>query len=642
MSEPLRTIKPKSQASSACIPAMVLALSLCHFSISSVAQNGTNVIDARTSIFGAGNAGISSDGSGLAPIAFALNPGSERTLSFLSVTGSVGAVGQQGFDADGGNFANIPVNIDSFGGISGIVDNTFDHNLALMGVFTTGTPTGAAPARLDITASHSVSSTAPLLNQSFFIGDGRTGRASGGFQTFAVPKGATALQLGFVDADSLLGPPKSYGNNAGSLTAVFNVSPRNLLTNGNFELGYTIFSTDYVFNPPGNDSTPGTYAVLTNAHAFNSVMPVTADHTSSNGLMLLIDGSLAANKLAWAQTVLVLTNASYQFSGWASSSIDIAPGTLRFSINGVQVGADFALPANAGVWTQFVANWSSGTNTVASIKIVDLSTVNHGNDFALDDLFFGDASAQPAIPVPITLVAPGSVWKYLDDGSEPGAAWRTTNFNENSWSAGAAQLGYGDGDEATLVRSNRLDNTRIITTYFRKSFNVGSAWSLDDVILRLLRDDGGIVYLNGIEVFRSNMPNGPVSSTTPALTAITGADESIFVATNLNSGLLLNGANLLAVEIHQSSVTSSDLSFDLVLSGVSFGRPALSIQRDGANYLLSWPISPPGFRLESASNLLAGGSWVVDTNSTATVTNGLKSIRQPVQAGSRFFRLAKP
>ena len=74
----------------------------------SQAQIGVRTVDPRISIFGAGNAGISSDGSGLAPIPFALIPGSGRTLSFLSVTGSIGAVGQQGFDPDGGNLAGYP------------------------------------------------------------------------------------------------------------------------------------------------------------------------------------------------------------------------------------------------------------------------------------------------------------------------------------------------------------------------------------------------------------------------------------------------------------------------------------------------------------------------------------------------------
>ena len=128
-----------------------------------------------------------------------------------------------------------------------------------------------------------------------------------------------------------------------------------------------------------------------------------------------------------------------------------------------------------------------------------------------------------------TLVPSNSVWKYLDNGSNQGTAWRGSNFNDNAWASGPAQLGYGDGDEATIVRSNRTDGTRIITTYFRRAFGVTDAGVFTNLDVRLIRDDGAVVYLNGIELFRSNMPtNGPIDFNTLASSAVAGADESSF------------------------------------------------------------------------------------------------------------------
>lgn len=72
--------------------------------------------------------------------------------------------------------------------------------------------------------------------------------------------------------------------------------------------------------------------------------------------------------------------------------------------------------------------------------------------------------------VPVDLVRNGSLWRYFDGGSALSAAWRSNNFADNTWTLGRAQLGYGDGDEATVIRSDRTDGTRIITTYFRRSF----------------------------------------------------------------------------------------------------------------------------------------------------------------------------
>jgi hypothetical protein len=75
------------------------------------------------------------------------------------------------------------------------------------------------------------------------------------------------------------------------------------------------------------------------------------------------------------------------------------------------------------------------------------------------------------------------------------------------------------------------------------------------------------VYLNGVEVWRTNMPTGTVGFGTPASVAIAGADESTFVQTTISSSLLVSGTNVLAIELHQSGGTSTDVSFDLQLIG---------------------------------------------------------------------------
>ncbi len=81
----------------------------------------------------------------------------------------------------------------------------------------------------------------------------------------------------------------------------------------------------------------------------------------------------------------------------------------------------------------------------------------------------------------------------------------------------------------------------------------------------MLRDDGAVVYINGTEVYRSNMPTGSISYTTLAPKAVEGSAESTFLQATLNPGVLVAGTNVIAVEIHQVSRTSSDISFDLAL-----------------------------------------------------------------------------
>src|SRR5439155_3105557 len=132
----------------------------------------------------------------------------------------------------------------------------------------------------------------------------------------------------------------------------------------------------------------------------------------------------------------------------------------------------------------------------------------------------------PPPPPPVTYIAPGATWKYLDDGSNQGTAWESNTFDDSPWKSGAAQLGYGDDDVVTTVSFGPDADNKFVTTYFRKSFNVDDPAAVKSLDLRLIRDDGAIIYLNGTEVYRNNMPGGAVTSATQASTTIGGEDES--------------------------------------------------------------------------------------------------------------------
>lgn len=172
-----------------------------------------------------------------------------------------------------------------------------------------------------------------------------------------------------------------------------------------------------------------------------------------------------------------------------------------------------------------------------------------------------------------TLVAAGASWKYLDDGSNQGGAWTAPGFNDAAWAAGPAQLGYGDGDENTVVSFGPNSSNKYITTYFRHSFAVADASIYVGAELSILRDDGARVYLNGTEVARINLPPGSVGYLTRANTAVSGDAEDAFNPFAVDPSLLITGTNVLAVEIHQSSSSSSDISFDLDLIGYTSGDP---------------------------------------------------------------------
>lgn len=177
-----------------------------------------------------------------------------------------------------------------------------------------------------------------------------------------------------------------------------------------------------------------------------------------------------------------------------------------------------------------------------------------------------------------TLVPTGATWKFLADGSDQGTKWRAPEFDDSTWTEGRAKLGYGEDNETTVVGFGANPDQKFITTYFRHSFTAVDAKAMGDFLLRLMRDDGAIVYVNGVEVFRSNMPEGPVSSTTPAATTLGSEEEGLLVSTFFKENHLKEGRNVVAVEIHQSDSASSDMAFDLELvTGYRLVPPSVTI-----------------------------------------------------------------
>src|SRR5690349_7632988 len=111
----------------------------------------------------------------------------------------------------------------------------------------------------------------------------------------------------------------------------------------------------------------------------------------------------------------------------------------------------------------------------------------------------------------LPLVPRGSVWRYLDNGSNQGTNWIGLNFNDASWGSGPARLGYGCDTEVTTVSYGPNPGAKYITTYFRRGFEVSDTSLFRSLKLRLVRDDGAVVYLNAVEVLRSNMPTGAIA-----------------------------------------------------------------------------------------------------------------------------------
>lgn len=160
-----------------------------------------------------------------------------------------------------------------------------------------------------------------------------------------------------------------------------------------------------------------------------------------------------------------------------------------------------------------------------------------------------------------TLIPLGSSWKYLSQGSAAPTNWNTSSYSDATWPSGTAQLGFGDGDESTIT-PQVVSGSTVITTYFRKTISIATP---SNCSVSMVIDDGSVVYINGVEVNRFNLPTGTIlySTLTPTFS------ENAPVTFTVPASAFISGSNIIAVEVHQNALSSSDLSFDLKLLGSS-------------------------------------------------------------------------
>lgn len=175
------------------------------------------------------------------------------------------------------------------------------------------------------------------------------------------------------------------------------------------------------------------------------------------------------------------------------------------------------------------------------------------------------------VPGPEVILTAGSTWKYNDTNTDLYAqGW--PGVDDSVWASGPAPLGYGDAHIVTEVAMG--SSTRYPSYYFRKSFTLAKEYQ--SATVKVLRDDGCVVYLNGVEVVRSGMPTSAITHATWSNLTVGGTDETTYYEFTVDPALLTIGNNILAVDVHQCNSTSSDLGFDLQLEGVPapvVGRP---------------------------------------------------------------------
>lgn len=239
-------------------------------------------------------------------------------------------------------------------------------------------------------------------------------------------------------------------------------------------------------------------------------------------------------------------------------------GRLHTTLASSAAADDGATPQTTTLSSSF---FTPGTNVIA-VEV-------HQNAVTSTDLTF-DLELIGNL-APANLLNYGGSWKYLDNNTRP-AGWETTSFNDASWASGNAELGYGDGGEATVVSFGPSSTNKYITTYFRRVVNITGLSSYANLTFNVIRDDGFVLYVNGTEVYRNNMPSGTVGHSTLASATVGGTDETTPLSFTLCPSVFVEGNNTIAVEMHQDAVTSSDISFNMQITGSTLtgGTPVIT------------------------------------------------------------------
>ncbi|MEN6577041.1 MAG: lamin tail domain-containing protein, partial [Phycisphaerales bacterium] len=165
----------------------------------------------------------------------------------------------------------------------------------------------------------------------------------------------------------------------------------------------------------------------------------------------------------------------------------------------------------------------------------------------------------------IPFVNYGDVWKYNAQAVDLGTDWRMPAYDDRAWPQGPGLLGYESASLPSPGIQTGFTSLQQLTYYFRTTFTytgklAGVTMTVDQIL-----DDGAVYYLNGKEIGRSGMPTGTITFTTAAGRTTGDAVEELAVITT-NGSTLVNGTNVLAVEVHQTNTTSSDLVFGMRLN----------------------------------------------------------------------------
>lgn len=262
------------------------------------------------------------------------------------------------------------------------------------------------------------------------------------------------------------------------------------------------------------------------------------------------------------------------------------PGRTPITISQLRA-ADLYPNIEPPVYSQHGGNLPAGSGLIITNDTGDIYYTTDGSDPRLTGGGINPSAIRidGAVSDSTLLAARSPNWRYLDDGSDQGSAWKEPTYDNSGWATGNAPLGFGtiNGHPFGGPSINPGGN---VTVYFRKEVEVTGAHLITDATARVMSDGGAIVYLNGIEIARDNMPSDPVTFQTLALSD-SNVTEGHIDNFAFPASAFVEGTNIVAVEVHNGTVGSSDMGMDLQIDITALNTPSDAVPINAATTVLA-------------------------------------------------------
>lgn len=239
---------------------------------------------------------------------------------------------------------------------------------------------------------------------------------------------------------------------------------------------------------------------------------------------------------------------------------------VSYSINGNQIAKEpGTVPLELGKRTIFTFKQTTDLSELRTYDLKAEVTLKDDEDLSNNSL---SKTISVVSEVDKAYFKKGSPWRYMDSRA-PGTGWTEEDFHDNLWPVGTGQLGFGLGEQTKLKAG-------AVSYFFRKKIDFSETNEFNDVYMHLMHDDGAVVYINGKEVFRTEMmPTGTITHNTPARQSGNDVNQNEFYTYKISSDHFVTGVNTIAISVHNRSAGNTDLSFDCYLT------PEFSYSQDG-------------------------------------------------------------